>query len=125
MKKAILCAMIFIFVGSICFGAPLVGKKNTIGLDAPLIGWLNPNLVDKQSGQAISNLGINWGLGVSYKHYFEPASTNKFNTYWAAGTFAVLFPYIGIGGDYIWDNGFYLGGGIIYIVPEIHGGFMF
>lgn len=125
MKKAILFAMILLIAGSTCLGAPLTGKKNSIGLDAPFLGWLNPNLVDKQSGQKISNLGINLGLGVSYRRYFEPVQTNQFNTYWCAGTVFVLIPYIGIGGDYVWDNGFYLGGGIIWIIPEIHGGFMF
>ena len=125
MKKIIFCAVIFVIAGSICFGAPLIGKKNSVGLDSPVIGWLNPNLVDNQTGQKISNLGINLGLGVSYRRYFEPARTNKFNIYWAVGTVALIVPYIGIGGDYIWDNGFYLGGGLIWIVPEIHGGFMF
>jgi hypothetical protein len=51
--------------------------------------------------------------------------TGQFNTYWSAGTFILIIPYIGIGGDYVWDNGWYLGGGLMYIIPEIHGGFMF
>jgi len=125
MKKIILFAIVFMIAGSTCLGASLAGKKNTIGLDSPFIGWLNPNMIDKQSGEKISNLGINLGLGVSYKHYLEPMQTNKFNMYGAAGTFVIILPYLGIGGDYVWDNGFYLGAGIIWLVPEIHGGFMF
>ena len=125
MKKLILIAIILAIGSSACFGAPLTGKKNSVGLDFPFVGWFNPNLVDKQSGPIISNLGINLGLGVSYKRYFEPASTNRFNTYWAVGTVVVIIPYLGIGGDYIWDNGWYLGCGLIWIIPEIHGGYMF
>jgi hypothetical protein len=125
MKKVILFAMVLMIAGSACLGAPLVGKKNSVGLDSPFIGWINPNLVDKQSGQVVSNLGINLGLGVSYRRYFEPVQANQFNAYWAAGTFAVIIPYLGIGGDYVWGNGFYLGAGLIWIIPEIHGGFFF
>jgi hypothetical protein len=125
MKKIIIFVFIIMIAGSTCLGAPLSGKKNTIGLDSPVLGWLNPNLIDKQSGEKVSNLGVNLGIGVSYKHYFSALETNKFNTYWSAGTFAIIIPYVGIGGDYIWDSGFYLGAGLIYIFPEIHGGFMF
>ena len=125
MKKYILLALVLLIAGSACFGAPLTGKKNSIGLDFPTIGWLNPNLVDSQSGQKISNLGINYGLGISFRRYFEPVQTNKFNPYWAAGTVVLIIPYLGVGVDYVWDSGFYLGGGIIWVVPEIHGGFMF
>ena len=124
MKKFLLLAMILMIAGSACLGAPLTGKKNSVGLDAPLVGWLNPNLIDK-SGPIISNLGVNYGLGVSYRRYFNPVQTNQFNTYWGVGTVALIIPYLGIGGDYVRDNGFYLGAGIIWIIPEIHGGFMF
>ena len=126
MKRIVaLSVLILLLASSFSFAAPLTGKKMTLGLDAPLIGWLNPNLVNKESGETISNLGINWGLGVSYRKYFEPVQTNQFNPYWEAGTFFIILPYIGIGGDYVWSNGFYLGGGIIWLFPEIHGGFMF
>ena len=124
MKKILLLAMILMIAGSTCLGAPLTGKKNSVGLDAPLVGWLNPNLIDK-SGPIISNLGVNYGLGISYRRYFNPVQTNQFNPYWAAGTVALIVPYVGIGGDYVWDSGFYFGGGLIWIVPEIHGGFLF
>jgi hypothetical protein len=124
MKKILLLAMILMIAGSACLGAPLTGKKNSVGLDAPLVGWLNPNLIDK-SGPIISNLGVNYGLGISYRRYFNPVQTNQFNPYWGAGTVALIIPYLGIGGDYVWDNGFYFGGGLIWIIPEIHGGYLF
>jgi len=124
MKKFLLLAMILMIAGSACLGAPLTGKKNSVGLDAPLVGWLNPNLIDK-SGPIISNLGVNYGLGISYRRYFNPVQTNQFNPYWGAGTVALIIPYLGIGGDYVWDSGFYFGGGLIWIIPEIHGGYLF
>ena len=126
-RRSIILTLILLFaMSSVSCAAMLAGKKNTIGLDLPCFGWVNPNWVNQESNsQTLSNLGINLGLGVSYKKYFEPAKTNQFNAYWAAGTVAVIIPYLGIGGDYIWDNGWYLGGGLIWIVPEIHGGYMF
>lgn len=125
MKKLGLVLIVLTLLAVPGFCANPAVAKNTIGLDAPLIGWLNPNLVDNTSGSKISNLGINYGLGVSYRKYFEPLKVDTFNPYWTVGTVAIIIPYIGIGADYVWSNGFYLGGGIIWIVPEIHGGFMF
>jgi hypothetical protein len=127
MKRTIVLTLAFlVLLCSVSHAAVLAGKKNSIGLDSPFIGWLNPNWIDKDgNSKTISNLGVNLGLGVSYKRYFEMVKTNQFNTYWAAGTFFLIIPYLGIGGDYVWDNGFYLGAGLIWICPEIHGGFMF
>jgi hypothetical protein len=125
MKKLVVFSLVLILFSGSVFCATLTGKKNSIGLDSPVLGWLNPNLVNNETSPTISNLGINLGLGVSYRRYFNPVQTNQFNTYWAAGTVALIIPYLGIGGDYVWDNGFYLGGGLIWIVPEIHGGFLF
>jgi hypothetical protein len=121
MKKMILFAMILMIAGSVCMGAPLKDKNMSIGLDSPFIGWLGHD----RDGAVISDLGINLGLGLSYKRYFESVQTNQLNTYWAAGTFLIIIPYLGIGADYISDSGFYIGGGLIWIVPEIHGGIMF
>ena len=125
MKKLLLLAIVLLMAGSVCFGAPVIGKQNSIGLFVPMISWNNPNWIDKQGGQKISDLGINAALGVTYRRFFEPVSTNKFNPYWAAGTGAILFPYLGIGVDYVWDSDWYLGIGTIWLVPEIHGGLMF
>ena len=122
MKKIVLFAMIMMVAGSVCLGAPLKGdKNNSIGLDSPFLGWLDHD----QSGHITSNLGVNLGFGLSYRRYFAPVESNQFNAYWAAGTLAVIIPYLGIGADYVWDNGIYFGGGLIWIIPEIHGGFMF
>jgi hypothetical protein len=126
MKRAIFTSLLIVLVmSSVSFAAELTDKKMTVGLDAPLVGWNNPNWVDKQNGEIISTLGFNYGLGISYRRYFEPVRTNQFNNFWGAGTVAILFPYLGIGTSYVWDSGFYAGVGLIWIVPEIHAGFMF
>ncbi len=125
MKKLILLALVLmLFSGSaLCY--TLTGKRNSIGLDFPALGWLNPNMINNEPAPTISDLGINLGLGVSYKRFFNPVKTNQFNPYFAAGTIAIIIPYLGIGADYVWNNGLYLGGGFIWVIPEIHGGFMF
>ncbi len=127
MKRIIvLSVLVLILASSFSFAATLSGKKMSVGLDSPVVGWLNPNWINNESNsETISNLGINLGLGVSYRRYFNRVSTNTFNPYWGAGTVAIIIPYLAIGLDYVWDNGFYLGGGLVWVVPEIHGGFMF
>jgi len=70
-------------------------------------------------------LGANFLLGISYKKFFEPLEPGRFNPYWGIGTVSILIPYFQIGGDYLFDNGFYLGGGLILLAPELHFGFVF
>jgi hypothetical protein len=125
MKKIVLSLIVLVLIAGSSFCSSPYYAKNSIGLDSPFIGWLNPNMIDKETGGKISDLGINLGLGISYRRYFEPLKTDTFNPYFALGTFAIIIPYVGIGADYVWGNGFYLGGGLIWIIPEIHGGFMF
>jgi hypothetical protein len=118
--------------------------KYSVGLDNPFFGFLQRN----SSGQIESDLGVSLGLGISYKRYFEhlkfnsdfdPAKIEKFSFFWSIGTYALILPYAGVGFDYAWDNGFYLGAGLVassairyvgpgyvgYVGPEIHGGLMF
>jgi hypothetical protein len=118
--------------------------KYSIGLDNPFIGLLQRN----SSGQIDADLGVSLGIGISYKRYFsslkfnrdfDPSITENLSPFWAVGTFALVMPYVGVGVDYAWNNGFYLGLGIIatsairyvgpgymgYVGPEIHGGMMF
>jgi len=118
--------------------------KYSVGLDNPFIGILQRD----SNGNIEADLGVSLGLGVAYKRYFsslkfnydfDPANTEKFSPFWAIGTFALVLPYVGVGVDYAWTNGFYLGVGLIassairysnvgyvgYIGPEIHGGLMF
>jgi hypothetical protein len=138
----VLALIVFISVPVLC--ADTSSFKYSIGLDNPFIGVLQRN----SSGQIEANLGVSLGLGISYKRYFsslkfnrefDPSKIENFSTYWAIGTFALILPYAGVGLDYAWDNGFYIGAGLIvssairyvgpgymgYVGPEIHAGLMF
>jgi hypothetical protein len=118
--------------------------KYSVGLDNPFIGILQRDA----NGNVQADLGVSMGLGIAYKRYFstlkfnndfDPARTEKFSPFWSVGTFALIMPYVGVGVDYAWTNGFYLGVGLVassairyigpgymgYIGPEIHGGLMF
>ncbi|WP_254568349.1 hypothetical protein [Oscillatoria sp. HE19RPO] len=81
--------------------------RYSAGFDLPNFGWV------RMDGRGIDSvLGINVGLGVSYKKYFQPALPGQFTGSWGVGTFALVLPYATIGGDYQWDNGWYAGGNI-------------
>jgi len=144
MKKLVVLALVLVFFSGAAFCADTRAFKYSVGLDNPFFGFLQRN----SSGQVQADLGVSLGFGISYKRYFDslkfnrdfnPARTEKFSPYWAVGTFALILPYAGIGVDYAWDNGFYLGIGLIassavryvgpgyvgYVGPEIHGGLMF
>jgi hypothetical protein len=122
MKKIAILLVAIMLISAPAFCAKsLSDAKYSMGLDSPLFGMLLKN--DK--GDINGTLGINYALGIGYKGYFKPLKAEEFNPYLSLGTFLLVIPYIGIGGDYVWDNGFYLGAGLIYIFPEIHGGFMF
>lgn len=81
--------------------------RYSAGFDLPNFGWV------RMDGRGVDSvLGINVGLGVSYKKYFQPALPGQFTGSWGVGTFALVLPYATIGGDYQWDNGWYAGGNI-------------
>jgi len=138
----VLALIVLISVPVLC--ADPSSYKYSVGLDNPFIGML----LRDPSGQIQADLGVSLGLGISYKRYFsslkfnsdfDPARTEKFSPFWSIGTFALVLPYAGIGLDYAWNNGFYIGAGLIvgsairyvgpgymgYVGPEIHGGLMF
>lgn len=123
MKKALL-VVAFILVLSIALFAEakdLSQVHTQIGFDFPTIAKVNHN----EDGQIVSLLGANVGLGISYKKYFKPVEQNKINPYWGVGTVAIIMPYIAVGVDYMIDNGLYIGGGVVYLAPEVHFGYMF
>lgn len=120
LKKISIILFLMLLLSSVSFCAGKQ-KSTSIGIDHPFLGWFGYN--DKK--EIISDYGINLEIGVSLKSYFNPLKADEFNMYWCVGTFVLIIPYIGIGGDYVWSNGFYLGAGLIYVIPEIHGGFMF
>ena len=67
------------------------------------------------SGNIKSALGLSPLMGISYKKYFgDGAPAGKFKGYWAIGTDVLVLPFLGIGGDYIFDGNtqFYIGSNV-------------
>ncbi|MBU0580870.1 MAG: hypothetical protein KKA19_06805 [Candidatus Margulisbacteria bacterium] len=122
-KKVLLAMMVMILVAGSSFAA-LEDKNLQTGLiflDLPALSAVHKNNND----QITSFTGVNVGLGISHRSFFSPVKANNWNVHWDIGTIILLIPYVGIGADYIWDNGWYLGVGTFYIIPEIHGGVYF
>ena len=145
MKKFVVFALILGILSGAAFSANTSAFKYSVGLDNPFFGLLQRN----SSGQIEADLGVSLGLGIAYKRYFEhlkfnrdfvPEKIENYSFFWSVGTYALILPYAGVGFDYAWDNGFYLGAGLTvssavryvvgpgyigYVGPEIHGGLMF
>tara|TARA_B100002051_G_C16739081_1_gene643117 strand:- start:217 stop:1650 length:1434 start_codon:yes stop_codon:yes gene_type:complete len=62
---------------------------------------------------------LNMFMGISTKNFYEPVKRGQWNNYWHWGTVAVYWPYIGIGSEYIFENGRFFGFNTFYIVPSI------
>lgn len=124
MKKIafLLIAALFLFQG-IAF-AGLEDKNVQTGLlflDLPAI-----SMVHRDNSNLITGFtGVNVGLGISHRQFFNPVKADNWNVHWDIGTIILILPYIGIGADYIWSNGWYVGIGTFYIIPEIHAGVYF
>jgi hypothetical protein len=78
--------------------------KYSAGLDTINFGW-----VKDDNGSISSILGFNLGLGIGYRKYFKPVKEGQFNFSWDVGTILLLFPFAGVGADYQWDSGWYVG----------------
>jgi hypothetical protein len=78
--------------------------KYSAGLDTINFGWIKDD-----NGSISSVLGFNLGLGIGYRKYFKPVQAGKFNFSWDVGTILLLFPFAGVGADYQWDGGWYVG----------------
>lgn len=78
--------------------------KYSAGLDTISFGW-----VKDDNGSISSILGFNLGLGIGYRKYFKPVKEGQFNFSWDVGTILLLFPFAGVGADYQWDSGWYVG----------------
>ena len=85
--------------------------KFQVGLDTPTFGWPSVNA----QGGITNSFGINMGLGISYRSYFEPLYPQSGSLYWEAGTFVLILPYLGVGYDYRFDEKFYVGGGVTFV----------
>ena len=78
--------------------------KYSAGLDLINFGW-----VKDENGSISSVLGFNVGLGVGYRKYFKPTKDGKFNFSYTLGTVLLILPIAGVGADYQWDSGWYVG----------------
>lgn len=85
-----------------------------------LVGWNTYT----PSGYFDHSVGVNWGLGVTFKKYFNYIHYNDWNAYWHAGTIALIAPYAGLGIDYV-TRDWYAGVGTFWVMPQIHVGVMF
>jgi len=85
-----------------------------------LVGWNKYT----PAGHFDYSVGVNWGLGVTFKKYFKYIRYNDWNPYWHAGTVALLVPYAGVGIDYV-ARDWYAGIGTFWVAPELHVGMMF
>ncbi len=74
------------------------------GLDLINFGWVRDN-----NGAISSVLGFNLGLGVGYRKYFQPTRDGRFNFSYTLGTVLLIVPLAGVGADYQWDSGWYVG----------------
>jgi len=81
---------------------------NTLGLDMPTYGFTQFD----DFGRITGVNGPNIFLGYSWKNYFNPVVLDSWNPYWAFGTVVLIVPYIYIGADYIWENGYFFGASI-------------
>ncbi|RAP32780.1 hypothetical protein DID77_04130 [Candidatus Marinamargulisbacteria bacterium SCGC AG-439-L15] len=61
--------------------------------------------------------GFNLLIGYGEKNFTEPIHPDEINYYTQWGTVAFLVPYFGVGLEYIWGGGFYMGVGTFYIIP--------
>ena len=124
MKKIALILALLLVVGLVHAADPLADKNLESGLlflDLPVLSAVHHN----NAGEITSFTGVNGALGISHRQFFNPVKVNDWNAHWDIGTLILILPYIGIGTDYIWDNGWYAGIGTIYLFPEIHAGVYF
>jgi len=106
--KALVVVVLMLLLGiGMAQGTSRVPKFQ-VGLDTVILGWPS---VDAKGG-VVSTLGINVGLGVAYRSYFEPLYPEKGSAYWEVGTIVLLDPYVGVGYDYRINEQFYVGGGV-------------
>lgn len=124
MRKILFLFVIALIVLQVPSFAALEDKKVESGLvflDIPLISMVHHD----QNKQITGFTGVNGAIGISHRQFFQPVKANQWNLHWDIGTIILLIPYIGIGTDYVWDNGWYVGVGTFYVIPEIHAGIYF
>ena len=115
MKKLLIAALL---LGAMSFAAR---PTMEVGGFETLVGWKNYT----PGGQLESITGINWGLGFTYKRYFDRLQQKAFNPYWMLGTVAVIVPMAGIGVDYVIDQDWTVGGALALPLTNLHVSYSF
>ena len=105
MRKLVIVAVL----GLVGVAALAQSWDNVIALDTVAYGWTIKN----ESGQIVGVKGFSLMIGWGEKYYFEPLQEKKFNTYWGwAVGLSILGGYALFGGDYLIQDGIYVGGAI-------------
>ena len=74
----------------------------------------------------ITNIsGINYFLGLTSKHFYKPLKKGALNSYWHWETVILFYANVGVGSDYVFKNGYFIGFKTYYIVPSISIGIYF
>jgi len=134
MRKLLGLVFVIALFGT-AFGQEVKQPKFSVGFDMPTYAWVTAN----ENGDVLSVLGVNAGLGISYRSYFQPLAPQSGSAYWEAGTILLLDPYIGGGYDYRMSDSIYAGLGLdifpvhafmwggygLYLtfIPNLHVGF--
>ena len=121
MKQLCLTCLVVLLLSSSLSSVEFEKKKHAVGFYAPAYGRMQFN----SENQLEKVTGINILLGYTKKKYFYPVELNEFNPFWHGGTFALIIPYIGIGTEYIKDNGFFVSFHTVYILPLFNIGMYF
>lgn len=108
--KRIILALLALVLGVASAEATAKVPKFQVGFDSITFGWPS---VDAKGG-VTSSFGINVGLGITYRSYFEPLYPESGALYWEAGTVILLDPFVGIGYDYRFNENLYVGGGVTF-----------
>jgi hypothetical protein len=69
-------------------------------------------------GEILGTKGIGMWPGYYKKNYYKPVELNKWNSYWHWGTAFLFLPWVGIGTDYVAEDGVKSGVNTIYIFPS-------
>ncbi|RAP33313.1 hypothetical protein DID80_08155 [Candidatus Marinamargulisbacteria bacterium SCGC AAA071-K20] len=121
MKKVILAVVITLLFSSTIVSKEFHERKYSTGIIAPLFGW---NHFD-ENNNLIKVTGVNALLGYTKKKFFYPVELNEFNPFWSVGTWYGIIPYIGVGTEYLHQNGVYASFQTVYYYPSFNVGYYF
>ena len=92
-----------------------------VGISNALVSWS----IEDDAGNITGYRGISSLLGYQARHYFGEFRYDKWNPYWHWGTAVLVLPYVGLGTEFIAEDGFFFGVGINYVIPYMEFGVKF